>query len=351
LGFSAVFFGYLRAVRARVSALARVALAVAAALLGSASSAAGQSPPGDGAPGAQGQAPPDAASLVAGPSACPLPDAVWGELGTLVPRDRFEARLRAAAGATPPVEIFDLGTTYRVIAAGRVRTYHDEGRDCANRARIAALFVALAIDPADVISEPPPPPRAAPTPAATAVPVAAPAVEGVPPPRPLARVDLGGAVDAGVGTDAAVAQGGLSLAAVIGRGRFAAVAGAVLLAPVDTDIAGVRIHQWRVPFFAGVRGHLDRQRVEPYAELGLEAAWLRERAPDLAAPASQDALEVGVAASLGARLPTGVGPFAALRAELVPSPPEIFALPQGVLGRTPTIWLGLTAGLSLGLVR
>jgi hypothetical protein len=331
-------------VRDRVSGGAR--LAAAAALLGAATPAGAAAEIGAAPPAAGGA--PDAASLVAGPSACPPPDAVWAELGTLVPRERFEARLRAAAGAGPPVEILDLGATYRVIAAGRVRTYRDEARDCANRARIAALFVALAIDPADVISEPQPPRPPPPPPPAPPVPPIS--VAPPPPPRPLARLDVGGAADAGVGSSATL-QAGLALGGAIGRGRLAGVARAVLLAPVDTTIGGVRVHQWRVPFEAGVRGQLPspRGRVEPYADLGVEVAWISERAPDLAAPQSASALELGLGASLGARLAGRAAPFAALHAELVPSPPAIFALPQGVVGHTPTFWLGLSAGLSLGL--
>src|SRR5215212_5933301 len=89
-------------------------------------------------------------SIIIGQSACPTPDAVWAELGTLVPRDRLQARLRALAPDAARVEIQDHGVRYRVLAAGRVREYRDENRDCGYRARIAAVFVALAIDPAEI---------------------------------------------------------------------------------------------------------------------------------------------------------------------------------------------------------
>ena len=89
--------------------------------------------------------------MIGGPSNCPRPDAVWSELVTLVPPERLEARLRAVTrGKTPLVEIVDLGVPYRILAAGQVREYRDESRDCAYRARIAAVFVALAIDPAEL---------------------------------------------------------------------------------------------------------------------------------------------------------------------------------------------------------
>jgi hypothetical protein len=97
-----------------------------------------------------GPAPPtpfDASSVIGGPSTCPRPDAVWSELLTLVPPERLEARLRAVTrGKTPLVEIIDVGVTYLILAAGQLREYRDESRDCAYRARISAVFVALAID-------------------------------------------------------------------------------------------------------------------------------------------------------------------------------------------------------------
>jgi hypothetical protein len=165
------------------------------------------------------------------------------------------------------------------------------------------------------------------------------------------RLDLGAAVDTGLAADSTVPQGGVAVVIAVGRGRLAGVLGGVVLAPVDTRVGGVRLRQWRVPVYAGVRGQLDGNRLEPYADVGLGVALLSERAPDLAAPQSQTAVELGVGASLGARLPTRLAPFAALHLELVPSPPAIFAPPQGVVGHTPTLWIGLCAGLSLGLLR
>ena len=93
----------------------------------------------------------DASSVIGGPSACPRPDAVWSELVTLVPPERLEARLRTVPrGKTPLVQIIDLGVPYRILAAGQVREYRDESRDCAYRARIAAVFVALAIESSSI---------------------------------------------------------------------------------------------------------------------------------------------------------------------------------------------------------
>jgi hypothetical protein len=293
-------------------------------------------PPGDASEIAE----PELPSVIRGASSCPSPDAVWTELLTLVPRHRLQSRLRALAGEAAGVEIEDLGVPYRVIAGGRVREYRDETRDCGYRARIAAVFVALAIDPAEIVAPEPAPP-------VIALPAPAPAPE---PTRPLLRLDVGAAVDAGVGPNVGVAQAGASIRAAFGRGRAAAVVGVTALVPVDTSVGGVPIHQQRFPADAGARIHIGRSRFEPYGELGVAVALLSVRGRELASPSSQTTVEVGARGALGMRLPVGprFSPFGALHAEIVPMPPEIFALPRGAAGNTPLLWLGATVGVSMG---
>jgi hypothetical protein len=293
-------------------------------------------------------APGDPAAAIGGPSTCPRPDAVLDELLTLVPRERLEARLRAVArGKTPVVEIVDLGVPYRIIAAGQVREYRDESHDCAYRARIAAVFVALAIDPAELVTAPPPPPPIAAPPSPSPPP--APAV--VEPASTSARLDLGAAALGGIGPDDRVGQFGVELRWAGGRGRIGPEAGLLALLPVDNTAGGVRLRQWRLPVDAGVRARLTGPRLEPYGEIGIAAALLSERALDLASPRSQTALELGVRVAVGLHAARGRwAPFAALAAELVPDPPAVFALPAGTVGHTPLLWVGATAGASLGLL-
>jgi hypothetical protein len=319
------------------------------ALVGFSARARAAGGPGAG-PGAAAEAgPPDDAALIGGTSSCPQPADVWAELGTLVPRDRVAARLRALGHGASAVEIVDLGVPYRVIAAGRAREYRDDARDCAHRARIAALFVALVVDPADILE---PGAAAAPAPKPAAPPAviapAPPAREPAPP--PLARLGLAAAVDAGVGSADTVAQAGLELRLAAGRGRLSFVSGVVGLAPVDTSVGGVTFHQWRVPADTGVRVALGGRTLERYAEVGLAAAWLREEGRDLATARAQTTVELGARAALGLALATDgrAAPFAALHAEVVPSPPSIFALPRGDVGSTPFFWVGLSAGVAVG---
>ena len=234
---------------------------------------------------------------------------------------------------------------FRVVAAGRVREFRDEARDCAYRARVAAVFAALTIDPAAVIAPPPPPAasrrrhRRRPRPPPPA------------PPPPLVRIELGLAIDAGVGTSTTAVHAGGALRLAAGRGRLAFVAGVTPLLPADVSVGGVRLRQWRLPVDVGVRARATNTRVEAYGELGIAAALLSERALDLARADSGTTVELGVRAAAGYRLATAsrFAPFVALQAELVPFPPAIFALPQGVAGHTPLLWIGATAGVSMGV--
>jgi hypothetical protein len=294
-----------------------------------------------------GPAPLEGSSVIGGPSSCPRPDAVWSELVTLVPPERLEARLRTATrGKTPLVEIVDLGVPYRILAAGQVREYRDDSRDCAYRARIAAVFVALAIDPAQLAMPPAPAPQAAarPTPQTAPLPV-----DALPSPR--ARLDLGATIVGGLGPEDRVGQVGAELRWSAGRRRLGPEAGVTVLLPVDNTVGGVRLRQWRLPIDAGLRARIAGPRFERYGELGVSAALLSERALDLATSRSQTGLELGLRLAVGVHAShTRFGPFAALSGELVPAPPAVFALPQGTVGHTPIFWIGATAGASLGFL-
>jgi hypothetical protein len=321
-------------------------------------------------------------------SSCPTRVAVWGELSKLVTKQALAAR-------HPPLDpaglaIDDLGATFRISALDKVREYRDEARDCTRRARLAALFVALMVDPGragdlsdrsrstDAGNGPPselPPapsalepgsasaPPASPTPPAPTEPPrsrASPsstsaAGTAVPPeerPRtePWARLE-GAAVM--VGHDSAPpwapAWGGMARAA-LGRGLLRPVLGVAIFLPTDTTLGGVRLREWRLPVDAGVRVTMVRRSGVWYGEVGVVAALLNERAPDLLESTPSTALEVGGRVSLGWRWPSGaaLAPFLALSVDVVPKPPSVGALPQGILGQTSHVWPGACVGLSWG---
>ena len=233
-------------------------------------------------------------SVIVGSSSCPEPGAVWAAMGTLLPPDRLAERLRVA-GNLIPVEILDLGASFRLIAAGRVREYRDEARDCADRARVAAVFVALAIDPAGILTtpKPPAPPPPPPEPAGPSAPI-------VTAPRPAARIAIGATGVAGLGPDARIVQPGIAVRVAVGRGRIAVAGGAAALLPMEATVGGVRLDHLRVPADVGLRIQGTGSRLQAYAEMGLLVAVVSERAVDLAMARAQTSIRGRRACRAGA---------------------------------------------------
>ena len=308
---------------------------------------AGTPPSENNRPGPPG--PPDP---VVGASLCPLPDAIWQELVTLVPREHLLSRLRGPGRENTSIQIEDLGATFRVSVLGKVREYREEARECVYRAKVAALFAALIIDPAALLNaagcERPPclpvPPPAPPTR------VEAKALAALPP-RPLVRLEVGPTLITGLGAEEGAAHWGGALRLALGRGRVAPVLGVAALWPADTSIGGVRLRQWRLPVDLGLRATLPGSWVDFYGELGFAFALVSERALALATARSQTGMELGGRVGLGARLArrAGLTPFVSLQADFLPDPPRVFALPEGLAGRTPYVWMGACVGASWGI--
>jgi hypothetical protein len=289
----------------------------------------------------------DPPNLVEGSGTCPEPRAVWSELSALVGIADLAPRIQRLSGTAHPVEITDLGASFRVRAGDRTREYHDVARDCANRAKVAALFVALAVDSIDEApakpTPPPPPPSPPPVVRQEAPPVAG-------PPPHAASLELGADGRAGIGA-ATVAPGAVARLAW-GRGSLAYAAGVRGSVPADASRGGVRLRQWRLAADFAVRARfLEARRVAPFLELGAVVALLHEEAPDLAVGRAQTAGELGILAGAGIAFwrRTWGSPFLVVEAEIIPDPPTVFALPAGTLGRTPPVWLGLAGGIALGL--
>jgi len=327
-----------RAPRARGRRVASLGCAGGAALLALVSRAGHAAADSDHAP-----------DVVQGTSACPEPRAVWAALGALVVIDGVEPRLRALPGGPPPVEVTDRGAAFRVRVGDRTRDYEDTARDCGNRAKLAALFVALAADSAEdpLPAKPPEAPPAPPPPVNVTA-------SQPPAARPVGRHTL----SLEVGADARVAIGASSTAPgalvqlAFERGRWELTAGARGGAPAEATIGEVHVRQWRVAAQLAARVRLgDDRPVFPFLELGAVAALLSERATDLATARAGEAGELGIVGGGGVRfLRRGWGSaFVLVEAELDPAPPTISALPAGEVGRTPRLWAGAAAGVSVGL--
>lgn len=241
------------------------------------------------------------------------------------------------ASAAP--RVLDLGDRFEASAAGQTGLYVDAGRDCVERARVSAVFIALALNPPTFQSPLPRPPG---------------------PPKPVRQrwLELGAAARMD-GTSAgnspprtALAWGG-ELSAAAGYGSWGGVVAAGF---VDASAAYfgrfnviIAVREQRFPLSAALRfqGQLPgRSRLG--AELGAALTLARFTGDDLQMMGSTMRLEAGVRAALTVRLPPVVGhfaPFVGAYAEYFPKPYKLDVIPVGTVGSSSRLWLGATAGV------
>lgn len=281
--------------------------------------------------------------------ACPGRDAVMEALLPVVGNDALPSN-------RGPTRVVDQGDRFDVTAAGQAARYVDTARDCGARARVAAVFIALAlsppsvrfVEPATPPPEPPPPPTRAPEQR-----VDAPASG---PLSPLwAKLAMGARLDAALpeaGAPSDLTAGG-ELGGMVGRGSFGIAVSAALLAPTSRTLHAIAVRQQRFPFTAGVA---FRHRLSPWFELTGKAAvalvLLTLRGENVSPGSSSARLDPGAHLSFEMRGPPlrdGLVPFVGLHAELFPRRYVLDADPVGQVGVTNRFWWGATAGLSFAL--
>jgi hypothetical protein len=289
----------------------------------------------------------DPASLIGGSGSCPSPALVWQHLLPLVPSQSLIDRIRLLGGPGAPVQIADLGPSFRVTAGSHVREYADPSRDCEKRAQFAAVFVAIAAGADPMAASPPaaPPPIEA---VRTAPPesVAAPAVARL-------HLDLGATADAVLGGAASTIAPGLLFRIAFGHRPLVPVIGLGVSGPFDLNAGGVGFRQWRATVDVDVRAAgRPTGRTRAFIDLGAAIEVLAARATTLSVAQQQLSYAVGPRAAVGLLLATRRrwSPFFLLHAAWFPGAPELFALPAGDLGRAAPWNLGATAGVSWGLL-
>ena len=286
---------------------------------------------------------PRAAPAISATGACPAVETIWTAMATLVPSGALDALPHAAT-----IDVSDLGDTYRVrLSTGgveRVRVYRDLARDCAQRARFAAVFVVLTLMPPELLIDSPPklppPEPVAPEPAIVAAPP--PVVDAAPPPRRL-RLEL-----AALGDAAPAVLSAPEMASAGGELRVGLFA--VGLQPgTDFTMGMLRAREQRIPLDAGVRLRHAGRLIEVGGEASLVAAIFRAEglSPVVAKQATRVDLGVraGVTLRLGAR-DARIAPIAGLHGLYFPRPYDLATIPGGIAGRTPTFRIGATAGLA-----
>jgi hypothetical protein len=259
-----------------------------------------------------------------------------------------------AAAPAPPLElppdlrITDLGDAFEVSVAGQAQRFTEAARDCTERARMAAVFIALVLRP-PVAPAPPrvvvvaPPPPAPPPP---------------PPPPPPRTTSVGVAVAARV--DAA-AGGGSSASGGVGIGGEAQIylgrrwlgleATAGALSSTEAAFQTVRVRQQRFPcsLAAAARGRVA-SRLELSGAAGVALTPFTLNPEGLRTPTPGTRLDVGARVAVGAHW-TGhaLAPFAEAHAEWFPRTYTIAVTPLGAIGDTAPWQLGLSIGLELAV--
>jgi hypothetical protein len=245
------------------------------------------------------------------------------------------------------VEIIDRGPSYEVRIGELQRTVADQRRNCEDRARSAAVVIALLLDlpprePAPV--EPTVrslPPQAWPDPPKTAVP---------PPRRRSLALDLevAGAVQLAPDSRGPPLSEGADLRIAFGAGYLGAVIGVSGMSPATLDLGeGTLATVTRLSIDLGLRLAWRRRSVELDLDAGLFAAFLFIAGTSFAHNAKATRLDPGgrVSGAVRVWLTRRIALSLSAALEVSFRPENLVVNPDGTVGTTPRMWLGPSLGL------
>jgi hypothetical protein len=315
--------------------------------------------------GARGRVP---VTVAGHPGTCPAPAAVGAALGASV--RAASVTLAPPDSATASARVEDLGPRYRVRVGGSERVIEDPGRDCGERARVAAIFVALTLFPppggAALVAPPATPSATQPTTVrasqATSHPVSRSGTVDAPAPPVAAPAETAPPRTAWRGE---VALAPLALFTPGGAGSAATVAGEVrvragtrrlgltLGAQADGDLTlpltgGSTARLSRNAYDLGAFAAWTTGQVGLVADLGVALATLTARGQGVGTDATSAGLAVGLRGAAGARywLTQWVGIAVDVALVAVPQRIDLVATPvRESLGTAQHVWLGLGLGL------
>lgn len=259
------------------------------------------------------------------------------------------------------VRVTDLGESYRVETGTTQRDVLDPRRDCLERARVAAVFIALNLNEAEGSADVSPSheQQTAPLPKPSEASVEAPPRPSVPPePRSPSGVRYGahafGRFEAAPGPNALTGGAGLGFWASQERWRIAL--GGAGLAPVDLQADEGRapdgnVELTRLPVSATVAriGQLGSIELSPFAGAVLDLLLLEGQGYDetRASARANVGMCLGVSADwLLSRRSTW---FAELQIAAYPRAYRLVVEPTGIVSYTPRWWLGLSIGARMAL--
>jgi hypothetical protein len=299
----------------------------------------------------------DSALGVTAIGTCPDSASVQSVLATLLPSIASNAGTSAAgSSASPfsaagPIAIVDRGDSYVVAVGDRSKTYPDTTHDCAERARVAAAFIAL------VLAPPPPAPTATASPppidAGPPEPTVPPPILPPPPPPTRAQwlaLDLHGV--AVLSSPESFVMGGAALGVGVASGAWGAKAQCGWL---TGDIGGPHssetIRLERIPCALGPTFRLTPSHsiFGLEFEAGLAAGSVRASGQGFATNLQPTRFEAGAQAAAAIAL-HGISrgdvffPLFGFEVTYYPMVYDLKASPYGAVSQTPGFWAGLTLG-------
>lgn len=269
---------------------------------------------------------------------CPGADRVAEQLNPLLRHHVATTRRETAPVRT--AKIYDFGDAYLVRVDGVVRRIPDANRNCEERAQVAAVVVALTLEPAGAES----PPEKAPPPEPTSP------VEQEVTPAPQPQADHPGSLIISIAAKGlSTFEGfGPDFGPMIGAGWRARnwtlqLSGSVFPARAyDVTDSKVTLARYGFDLRWGPSFRFSPVRIDTTLGLALDPIVITSEVFGT----RTTRLDVGPSAALGLALDKwSVNPLLVLDARWFPRNYALLVLPEGEVGRTPSWYFGLSVGV------
>lgn len=275
---------------------------------------------------------------------CPLAEQVETELLPLLHR---HAVTSVETETHEVIEIIDLGSSYEVRALGVTREIPDATRDCEGRARIAAVVVALTIEPAGGNEDPPPAPE---DPQIPEEPVSDEKTSdeadeadrlNAPPAWEVALGVKSSATFEGYGPDVGPSIG---VNFLHGRWLIAASGSFFSVQRIDLEDATATFSRYTLDLTVGPVVEVAAWQFRGTAGVAFDPLVIAAEAFE----SRQVRFDLGPTAALSLAYRGGrVDPFLLFDARWFPRDYQLWVEPRGEVGRTPQLYLGAAAGIRI----
>lgn len=291
------------------------------------------------------------------PDRCPSQEATIAAVSTLL------ARSSILPEDLQQVDIEDLGERYVISVKGRSREYTDITRDCTKRARVAAVFVAMTLSPPDIglpeSTEEPGAKRRDSAPAlgsSAALPpsIVAPVHKQ---PSPFVarsrqwspRVELGAKAELPAQCyDVGISWSG-HLRLGLSSPNWGVTMGVDAPARSTFEVQPIRVQLARFTADLSLRVSGDLGQTRTNLDIGPLISLVQLRRLDQLDSNLVARWQTGFRFGANVIVLAGaISPFVGTDVEVIPVPVSIAVKPDGVIGHLSVVWLGFTAGLSLG---